>query len=492
MHANTRRLFKKYAKEYFRPNLRVLEIGPGRPPSDLQRIVADPSIRWETAGIDHAVPATYIGSEYSFPVESDVADIVIATNVLEHVRKPWVWIKELARIRKPGQSLASGQGFSKPWPGAGPTAWLTPVMPTILAADMLVFGLHSRATLLVFVVFNDLCSALTIFPVFFVARRVAGRQAGDRIAALAAWLFVLNPSAGLAAYANIWYTTLSGLLAALLLWATLAVRDSRKPAAWIAYGLLWGAELLTHPTFLVLMPVALLWLVWPRLGFKSLDTKRVKLAAFACLAAVLCCVPWTARNFVVFHHFVPLRSDFGFELWRANHGGPPVHPNGDPGEQAEFSSLGEYAYTHEKQHEALVWIRAHPRVYMLETARRVTYFWFDLVGDNPLSRLLHKRTWFFKARFLYICGLLVMVVLGLITIRRQRGEYFWLLASFPAIFPIVYYIALARDFHRFPIDPVLAIIAAFAVSAWLPEPFGSGQEAIFMLRHRVGLATQRA
>ncbi len=366
------------------------------------------------------------------------------------------------------QSLASGQGFSKPWPGAGPTAWLTPVMPTILAADMLVFGLHSRATLLVFVFFNDLCSALTIFPVFFVARRVAGRQAGDRIAALAAWLFVLNPSAGLAAYANIWYTTLSGLLAALLLWATLAVRDSRKPAAWIAYGLLWGAELLTHPTFLVLMPVALLWLVWPRLGFKSLDTKRVKLAAFACLAAVLCCVPWTARNFVVFHHFVPLRSDFGFELWRANHGGPPVHPNGDPGEQAEFSSLGEYAYTHEKQHEALVWIRAHPRVYMLETARRVTYFWFDLVGDNPLSRLVHKRTWFFKARFSYIFALLVAVVMGLITIRRQRRGYFWLFLSFPVIFPLVYYIALARDFHRFPIDPVLAVIAAFAVSAWLP------------------------
>jgi hypothetical protein len=36
------------------------------------------------------------------------------------------------------QSLASGNGFSAPWPGAGSTAWLTPVMPAILAADMLV------------------------------------------------------------------------------------------------------------------------------------------------------------------------------------------------------------------------------------------------------------------------------------------------------------------------------------------------------------------
>ena len=102
------------------------------------------------------------------------------------------------------QSLASGNGFAAPWPGAGPTAWLTPVMPAMLAADMRVFGLHSRATLIAFVIFNELCSALTIFPVFFAARRIAdglipGGPGADRIAALAAWLLVLNPAAGLAA-----------------------------------------------------------------------------------------------------------------------------------------------------------------------------------------------------------------------------------------------------------------------------------------------------
>jgi SAM-dependent methyltransferase len=102
MHGNTRKLFKKYAKEYFRPNMRVLEVGPGVPPSPIQRIVGDASILWETAGIDDTYPVTYIGTEYSFPVDSDLADIVIATNVMEHVRKPWVWIKELARICKPG------------------------------------------------------------------------------------------------------------------------------------------------------------------------------------------------------------------------------------------------------------------------------------------------------------------------------------------------------------------------------------------------------
>jgi len=103
MHVNTRKLFKKYAKQYFRPNMRVLEIGPGTTPySNLRPAVDEASICWETAGIDASYPTTYVGTEYSFPVDSDTADIVIATNVMEHVRKPWVWIKELARICKPG------------------------------------------------------------------------------------------------------------------------------------------------------------------------------------------------------------------------------------------------------------------------------------------------------------------------------------------------------------------------------------------------------
>lgn len=115
MHGNTRRLFKKYAKQYFLPNMHVLEVGPGRLPSVIQQIVADTSIRWETAGIDTTYPVTYVGSEYSFPVDSDVADIVIATNVMEHVRKPWVWIKELTRICKPGGYVITINPVSWPY-----------------------------------------------------------------------------------------------------------------------------------------------------------------------------------------------------------------------------------------------------------------------------------------------------------------------------------------------------------------------------------------
>jgi SAM-dependent methyltransferase len=60
-------------------------------------------------------PVTYIGSEYSYPVESDGADIVIAANVMEHVRKPWVWIREVARICKPGGHVITINPVSWPY-----------------------------------------------------------------------------------------------------------------------------------------------------------------------------------------------------------------------------------------------------------------------------------------------------------------------------------------------------------------------------------------
>ena len=115
MHQNTLLLFNKYARHYFRPNMRVLEVGPRRPPSEIQRAVGDSSIRWETVGIDNTFPVTYVGSEYSYPIESDVVDIVVATNVMEHVRKPWVWIRELARICKPGGYVMTVNPVSWPY-----------------------------------------------------------------------------------------------------------------------------------------------------------------------------------------------------------------------------------------------------------------------------------------------------------------------------------------------------------------------------------------
>jgi SAM-dependent methyltransferase len=103
MHRNSLLMFERYAKPQFRPRLRVLEIGPDTNRWLYRNLVNDPSINWESVELSKAEGVTYVArSEYEFPMESDTYDIVLSGQVIEHVRKIWIWIREVARVCKPG------------------------------------------------------------------------------------------------------------------------------------------------------------------------------------------------------------------------------------------------------------------------------------------------------------------------------------------------------------------------------------------------------
>lgn len=103
MHPNSLRLFEKHAKPFFKNGMRVLEIGPDRHPSTYQRLVGDDSLVWHTLGITDRQEYTYVASDpYIFPVPDNSYDLVMSGQVIEHVPKPWVWMKEIARVCKPG------------------------------------------------------------------------------------------------------------------------------------------------------------------------------------------------------------------------------------------------------------------------------------------------------------------------------------------------------------------------------------------------------
>ena len=124
MHANSKLLFRKYASEYFRSNTRVLEIGPDRFPSNYQSIVADDSITWHTLDLYAHEQLTYTAtSEYAFPVSDNAYDIVLSGQVIEHVRRIWVWMNELSRICKPGGLVITINPVSWPYHEAPLDCW---------------------------------------------------------------------------------------------------------------------------------------------------------------------------------------------------------------------------------------------------------------------------------------------------------------------------------------------------------------------------------
>jgi SAM-dependent methyltransferase len=124
MHKNSMLLFSKYARQYFRPGMRVLEIGPDGVPSTYQAAVGRDSIRWDTLDMRDDPSLTYHAlSEYEFPVESGSYDIVVSGQVIEHVRQVWTWVQELARVCKAGGFVVTVNPVSWPYHEAPIDCW---------------------------------------------------------------------------------------------------------------------------------------------------------------------------------------------------------------------------------------------------------------------------------------------------------------------------------------------------------------------------------
>jgi SAM-dependent methyltransferase len=101
MHYNTILAFKRFCPSYFSKTSLVLEIGPDNFPSSFQNVHGINFKKWDTIDMYTSDKLTFqTKGDCTFPIENDTYDIVLAANVLEHVRKPWLWIKEVGRVCK--------------------------------------------------------------------------------------------------------------------------------------------------------------------------------------------------------------------------------------------------------------------------------------------------------------------------------------------------------------------------------------------------------
>src|ERR1700683_2282788 len=199
-------------------------------------------------------------------------------------------------------SLATGHGFSSPFRvDTGPTAWMTPLFPLLLAGIIRLFGAYTFHAWAATVLLNITCCTIACIPIYFTGRLIDG----IRLAAGAAWLWAIFPNAILLPVESMWDASVSALLAATILWATLALAESQRLRDWCAYGLLWGIALMFNATLAALFPFLAGWLVYRA---RQEWRRSVRNAAAAVAIIILCCVPWTVRNYRVFHQFVPLRS----------------------------------------------------------------------------------------------------------------------------------------------------------------------------------------
>lgn len=357
-------------------------------------------------------------------------------------------------------SLAHGNGFCclfrQP---TGPTAWLAPVYPLLIAAIFKLFGSFTVAAFYAAALMNSLFSALACLPLFYAGKRIAGIP----VAAAACWLWAVFPSGIMMPFEWIWDPSLSALLAAALLWATLKIAENPNARDFALYGLLWGLSLLTNPALGALLPFLAGWIAFRQFRARTLRPAPVLLA----LAVLLVCLlPWSIRNAVQFHRFIPARSNFPYELWSGNNEIFDEHSRAvnriTRYEQVHlYAKLGEKAFLADKWQKATEFIRTHPALYTQLFGRRIVATWLGV--EAPWQDFLRSESLFVRFILIWNALTLLGVFAGLSRLLLARNPFVLPVAVYPLVFPLTFYIAHTSLRHRHACDPVLALLVAVAL-----------------------------
>jgi 4-amino-4-deoxy-L-arabinose transferase-like glycosyltransferase len=363
-------------------------------------------------------------------------------------------------------SLAVGNGFSSPFRvETGPTAWMPPFYPLLLAVVFRIFGVYTFHSFVAAASLNICFATLTCVPLFFAGKRIGGLG----VAAGATWLWAIFPNAILIPVQSMWDASLSALLVAAIVWATLALAGSSRVRDWCAYGLLWGLTLMTNATLIALLPLLFGWL-----AYRAQKQQRpwIVRAALSVGIVILCCVPWTIRNYEIFHTFVPLRSVLGLQLWLGNNDNThdifraELHPIYDAAERAKYVEMGEIAYMHEKQLQAFQYMETHPAREAHLIGRRIISLWSGGT-PTPIADFVNTPSLWFRFVLLFNVIAALGALLGIVILFRGRNVYAFPAAVFPVVFPWAYYLSLVLPRYRLPIDPIVMLLAAIAIERML-------------------------
>jgi len=360
------------------------------------------------------------------------------------------------------RSIAEGRGYSSPLGiETGPTAWITPVYPYLLAGIFRLFGVNTVHSELVIKLFNCVASSLIIFPLSAIGRRIFGAGVG----AAAAWYWAFSYSGLYYASEWVWDTSLSALMMTILLWMTYTLDDSDAPKNWAAYGGVWALGALTNASLLSVFPGFLGFAVFRahNRGASWLRLAAVSLAVFGAGVS-----PWLIRNQIAFHHEVLFRSNFGLELWLGNNPDVPdswtwwLHPNENDVERQRFRSMGEVAYMEEKRRLGFQFIESHPSDFARFFYHRFMHTWTgsadpirDIWSHAPLRvKVIVSHSYLFT----------LLALAGLVLARRADPLKSFPLIFLMAVFPVVYYVTHTTPRYRHPIDPAMCLLAVCAIA----------------------------
>ena len=315
-------------------------------------------------------------------------------------------------------------------------------------------------------------SALIPVVIARIAREIGMDRRLQWVAALPA---VVHP--GLIVYAvhKLHPLSLDALLLSLTVLNVVRLASPSSRAAYVRAGLTLGLTTLSRGTVAMFAGPAAAWLVWiaPERG------RRRAVAGIAVLlgVAALVILPWTVRNYIVFHRFVFITTDTAELFWRGNNPVATGSANLPDGRRIilgapeafrrELLSRDELGQFDLFRETAFSFVREHPREFVGLLVRKwVSFWWFPAT-----SGLKYPHAWLLLYAAYYVV-LLTGAILGVVAAWRRSGcetrqrlvLVLMMLASI-SVAQSIYYVEVR---HRWGVEALLGIFAAAAVSAWPP------------------------
>lgn len=354
------------------------------------------------------------------------------------------------------QSIANGNGYA--FPNGDITVYWPVGTSAIYALLYKIFGVSYSAI----VVFNTVIGMAIVWLTYAIAKRYVQKSIA-LIAALlvAVWPILIEFTTILASELIFIFFVLS----AIYVWGSKQLSPILRAVVW---GALVCAATYVRPTALpiiVLLPV---------LDYLTNKNWRDSVQAFciASITAALLFSPWVYRNHQVFGQFVLVSANGGANLWMGNN----PNSNGGYTDLTDLPFENEVARDQYFKKEAIHYILHNPvsyaklalkRAFITYKAETIGIVWnghLEKRFSKPilmLMKLISSIFWWF---------ILLFACMGIYQLLKSRQLAFFnvlfVVAAFFFVFPIL---TVAQDRYHLPMNPFLAIFAAYALQALLAK-----------------------
>lgn len=397
----------------------------------------------------------------------------------DHLQFGW----EMGRIAR---ALVTGFGYADPFTGhSGPTAWVPPLYPLLLAGVFKVFGVYTAKSAWVILTINSIFSAATALLIYEIAARCfQASSRAHKIAIWSAWLWALYPAAMQYAVHWVWDMALTAFLFSAVIVLALRARstgeDHPEPSAqtmlrWSLFGLFWGMIALLNSTILLFLPVCSIWMLLGAAKEKGVLGPTIGKSIIAAIIFLACLIPWMMRNETVFHAFIPIRGNLGAELhdsvldsYNGFTVGTRVPVCDVCPDYLEYKKMGEYGYVQREGKLAREHIRTHKLRFFQLALKRFYFYWISV--PKPVEKGVLNEAF----RVLNYSFASLAALLGLALALKQHIPAANLFAWAFALLPFTYYFVTVQARFRHPLEPLMTILAVYLFqSATRSHPQGS-------------------